>query len=125
MLPKKERLKDRRLFNLTFKKRQKRSSNLLTVYYLFPINKKDINYLPKTSFIAGLNIDKRATKRNQIKRRMREAYKLIKKKLITTNNNILSLCSVLIFIANPNIKSATFEQIRETMLDLLTKIRYE
>ena len=124
MLPKSERLKDKYLFNATFnigkKNRQKLNSNLLTIYYLF--KKKDINTLPRTSFICGLRIDKKANKRNLIKRRMRAAYQLIKKKLISTNKECLSSISVLIFIANPAIKDATFEQIKEMIQGLLARI---
>jgi len=115
MLPKKERLKDRYLFNLTFKKKNKLASNLLLLYYL--LNRKDINDLPKTAFIVGLSIDKRATKRNLIKRRMRAAYTLIKKKIESLNKT-----SVLIWIAKEGVKNATFKQIKESMEFLLKKL---
>lgn len=125
MLPKSERLKDKHLFNATFniakKNRQKLNSDIFSIYYLF--KKKDINTLPKTSFIAGLRIDKKAHIRNLVKRRMRASYQLIKKKLISTNKEYFSTVSVLIFVANPAIKDATFEQIKEKMHVLLGKIR--
>ena len=124
MLRKAERLKERYLFNVAFKlgrtKRQKINSNLLTLYYLF--KKKDINMLPKTAFIVGLNVDKRANKRNLVKRRMKAAYQLIKKKLANSTKSNLSDISVLIWIAHPAIKNATFEQIKCTEENLLNKL---
>ena len=123
MLPKSERLKDKYLFNVTFnigkKKKQRLNSNLLSLYYLF--KKNDINTLPKTAFIVGTRIDKKANKRNLIKRRMRSAYKLLKNKLISTNKTFS--ISVLIWIANPDIKNATFEQIKDTMYNLLGRVK--
>lgn len=122
MIPQSERLKDRRIFNLVFnpknQSKQRVSSSMLTLYY-YLFRKKDINMFPKVAFIVGVKIDKKSTKRNLIKRRMRAAYGLIKK---TDKMRILSF-SVLIWIANPGIKNATFEQIKSLMNSLLTKIR--
>lgn len=122
MIPQAERLKDRRIFNLVFNpknhSKQRVSSGMLTLYY-YLFRKKDINMFPKVAFIVGVKIDKRSTKRNLIKRRMRAAYGLIKK---TDKMRILSF-SVLIWIANPGIKNATFEQIKSSMNGLLAKVR--
>ena len=129
MLPKAERLKERYLFNLAFNlgksKRQKLNSPLLSLYYLF--RKKDINRLSKvispvkTAFVVGLRIDKKANKRNLIKRRMRAAYRLVMKNIANLNK-----LSVLIWIANPPVKDATFEQIKNSMENLLNKVvRFE
>ncbi|MBI3591729.1 MAG: ribonuclease P protein component [Candidatus Melainabacteria bacterium] len=124
MLAKPERLKEKYLFNIAFKKRQKVSSDLLSLYYLF--KRKDINKLNKSSvlskaaFIVGLRIDKRASRRNLIKRRMRSAYRLIRKKYFSENSK--NDLQALIWIANPNIKNATFEQIKSSMERLLNKL---
>ena len=115
MLPKNERLKDRYLFNLVFKKKIKLYSRFLTLYYLR--GKKDINMFPKSAFAVGLNIDKRATRRNLIKRRIREAYKIVKKKL--------PKISVLVWVANPPIKDATFIQVKDSVQNLLCKLEQE
>lgn len=121
MLQKSERLKEKHLFNVAFslgkKKKQKFSTNLLSLYYLF--GKKDIN---KSAFVVGVKIDKRATKRNLIKRRMISAYKLIKKINNGLNGN---KASVLIWVAHPEIKNATFEQIKDSMDKLLNKLRLD
>ena len=91
MLPKTERLKERNLFNLAFKlgktRNQKINSRLLSLYYLF--SKKDINMLNiKTAFIVGLRVDKKATTRNLIKRRMKASYQFLKKTLFKNKRNI-------------------------------------
>lgn len=122
MLGKSERLKDRYLFDVTFKigktKRQKLSSKYLLLYYLF--TKKDHpKCMPKTAFIVGLKVDKRATQRNLIKRRMRASYQLIKKKLINLNKNNLF---ALIWIANPEANTASYKEINQTMEKMLTSI---
>ena len=129
MLPKAERLKERYLFNLAFNlgksKRQKLNSSLLSLYYLF--RKKDISRFPKvispvkTAFVVGLRIDKKAVKRNLVKRRMRASYRLVMKNIANLNK-----LSVLVWIANPPIKDATFEQIKNSMDNLLNKVvRFE
>lgn len=124
-----ERLKDRHLFNLAFKKRLKLHSKLLTLYYL--LKKKDINRFdkgldfPKTAFAVGVNINKSAVKRNLIKRRIREAYKIVKKNLNLENNSggkRFQKISVLIWVANPAIKDATFIQVKDSVENLLNKL---
>ncbi len=113
MLKKSERLKNRFLFNLAFKKKQLVRSKYITMYYLFTNKTQKTNL--KTAFIVGLGVDKKATKRNQIKRRLRESYKQINK----PGFNI----SVLIWIANPPIKNVTFLEIKKTMQFLIEKIQ--
>ena len=51
---------------------------------------------------------------------MRSAYRLLRERLI--NNNKLKKISVLIWIANPNTKNATFKQIKDSMENLLRKL---
>ena len=120
MLSKTERLKERYLFNTAFnigkKNGQKLSSDLLLLYYLFKRIEQELQ-LPKCAFIVGIRVEKKANKRNLIKRRMRSVYRLFRERLI--NNNKLNKISVLIWIANPNIKNATFKQIKDSMDKLL------
>lgn len=122
MLQKSERLKDRYLFDVTFKigktKKQKLSSKYLLLYYLFNRKGQTVS-MPKTAFIVGLKVDKRATQRNLIKRRMRASYQLIKKKLINSNKNNLF---ALIWIANPEANAASYKEISQSMERMLTSI---
>lgn len=123
MLPKTERLKERYLFTTTFnigkKNGQRLSSDLLLLYYLFKKREQEIQ-LPKTAFIVGIKVENKANKRNLIKRRMRSAYRFFRERLIS--NSKLKKISVLIWIASPNIKNATFKQIRDSMENLLKKL---
>lgn len=124
MLPKSERLKEKYLFDLAFnlgkKRKQKINSDLLSLYYLY--RKKDINKsIPiKTAFIVGIRVDKKANRRNIVKRRMRAAYAVLMKKNL---NPLKNKVSVLIWIANPLIKDATFEQIKISMEKIITRLQ--
>ncbi len=124
MLSKTERLKERYLFNTAFsigkKNGQKLSSDLLLLYYLFRKKRESEVKLPKTAFIVGIKVEKKANKRNLVKRRMRSAYRVFRERLI--NNNNLKKISVLIWIANQNIKNATFKQIKDSMENLLRRL---
>lgn len=124
MLPKAERLKERYIFNIAFKKKQKISSPLITLYYF--LQRKDINRFkngersfPKAAFIVSTKIDKRATERNLIKRRMKAAYILLKKEIPTEKTSHIN---ALIWIANPSIKNVVFQGIKSAMNALITKL---
>ncbi len=120
MLQKSERLKERYLFTIAFKKKQRINSRLLTLYYLY--KRTDINTLPKVAFVVGVSINKKANKRNLIKRRMRAGYQLIKKKFINAENSRFNAISSLIWVANSPILGATFSQIKTTQDELLTRL---
>jgi ribonuclease P protein component len=124
MLPKAERLKEKYIFNIAFKKKQKISSPLVTLYYF--LEKKDINRFknkknafPKVAFIVSTKIDKRASQRNLIKRRMKAAYTLLKKNIPAEN---IRHINALIWIANPSVKNVDFQGIKSTMNALIIKL---
>lgn len=122
MLAKLERLKERHLLNAAFKKKQRLGSSILVLYYLTKKNDNNNQALPKVAFTVSTKVEKKANKRNLIKRRMRAAYQLIKKKLIGLNKNKFCNNLVFIWIASPSIKNATFEQIKASMENLLIKL---
>lgn len=124
MLAKEDRLKDRHKFNVAFKKKQVLRSDLLSIYYLY--DKKNLNEKissPKIGFVVSTKIDKRATARNLIKRRLREAFKLLKKPIILSKNeSLVYSVSVLILIVNPKISSASYIDIKNNLKTLLNKL---
>ena len=124
MLPKSESLKERYLFNLAFKKKQKVSSRLISLYYLFLDkkryeNSKSLEFFPKVAFVVSTKIDKRATLRNLIKRRMKASYKAIKANSEAIKKDKLL---ALIWIANIDIKDSKFAEIKFSMENLLNKL---
>lgn len=125
MLPKNERLKERYLFNIIFKKRRVIRSKLISLYYL--TRKKDTskNLLPKTAFIVGTKVDKRAVGRNLIKRRMRSSYKTFQRLITQESKDYTNEVSVLVWVANPQAKDATFLQVKEQMESLMGRLERE
>ena len=81
--------------------------------------KIDKNCPTRVGFVVSKKVHKRATKRNRLKRLMRENIRLmIKNKELTTLNDFQSL----IFMAKQNMLDKNFEEIRNTILILMDKI---
>lgn len=81
--------------------------------------KTDKNCPTRVGFVVSKKVHKRATKRNRIKRLMRENIRLmIKNKELASIDNYQSL----IFMAKQNILNKNFEEIRNTILILMDKI---
>lgn len=68
-------------------------------------------------FTAGKKISKLAVKRNTYKRKMREVVRLLLKE------NKVNKGVMMMFIAKPQIKDATFVDIQKDILDLIKKMR--
>ncbi len=81
----------------------------------------DSKYPAKAAFSVPKRIFKRAVKRNLLKRRMREAYRLNKLPLyefLTINNIKISL--LFVYLAKD---SKSFSEIENNMLDLVNKLK--
>ena len=79
------------------------------------------NYPTKSAFSVPKKIFKRAVKRNLLKRRMREAYRLNKLPLyefLTINNIKISL--LFVYLAKD---TKSFNEIEENILDLLQQLK--
>ncbi len=76
MIPKRNRLKKKKDFEETFKKGKRLKSEFLEIR-IRKVNKKD----KKIAFVAPVKAFKKATERNKMKRKMREAFKGLMKNL--------------------------------------------
>lgn len=116
MLKKKFRLRKNISFSATFRLKNCKSNDVLTLYK--GKNKTDQNIPTKVGFVVGKKIHKRAVKRNKIKRRLREIYIEAVK-----NNQALNLQDAvsLVFIAKSKILDLSFQEIKKSLLDLIQK----
>ncbi len=117
MLLKANRLKSKKAFDATYYNKNSVSDNLIILY---AGKLKDDKSCPtRVGFVVSKKIHKRATKRNRIKRLMRENIRLMfKNNELEIINNYQSL----VFIARNDILDKNFNDIRNTILNLLKKM---
>lgn len=118
MLPKQYRLKNKKAFDATYKQKQAVSDNLLTMY----IGKKktDTAFPTKIGFVVSKKLHKRATKRNRIKRLVREACRLeIKNNALKNANKYMSL----IFLPKAAALNANFHLVQNSVKTLISRVR--
>jgi ribonuclease P protein component len=114
MLKKNLRLKKNTAFSATFKLKNCKSNNILTIY--LGKQKNNDNIPTKAGFIVSKKIHKRAVKRNKIKRRLREIFsKCLKNHSFPIIEQSLSI----IFIANSKSLDADFKTLEQATLNLL------
>ena len=117
MLPKQYRLKNKKAFDATYKQKQVVSDNLLTMY----IGKKktDTAFPTKIGFVVSKKLHKKATKRNRIKRLVREACRLeIKNNALKNANKYMSL----IFLGQQKALESDFKMVKQTIFELLLEL---
>lgn len=81
--------------------------------------KEDKNCPTRVGFVVSKKVHKRATKRNRIKRLMRETIRLMLK---NNETEILDKYQSLIFIAKSNMLENNLEDTKNTILTLLNKL---
>lgn len=116
MLPKEERLKNKKDFDKVFKLKHSVATPFLIAYFKKKHTNED-NELPKVGFVVAKKVHKKASKRNKIKRRMREAYRIYKKE----NLNLIEHFNSIIFIARPAIFGEDYNQVNESIIKCLKK----
>ena len=115
MLPKEERLTKNTEFSFVYRKRKSVANSLLILYVG---NKKQDNTMPtKAGFVVGKKVHKSAVKRNKIKRRLREAYKDLRKK----EDFRLKDYRNLIVIARPAIIESDYNKIYNALENCIKK----
>ncbi len=112
MLNKKYRLKNKVAFYATYKQNRSVSDGL---FVLYAGRIKEENEETKFGFVVSKKVHKRAVKRNYIKRRAREAVKLIIK-----SGYEFKFKSIII-LAREGALDKSFKQIEESIFDLIKK----
>ncbi len=115
MLPKDERLTKNIEFVKTYNIKRSVSNSLLILY----VGQKNKNpqYPTKVGFVVGKKIHKKATKRNRIKRHIREAFKKYKIKHPEYNNYWYSI----IFLARNDSLDTDFNQVYNAVENCINK----
>ncbi|MDD3594213.1 MAG: ribonuclease P protein component [Candidatus Gastranaerophilales bacterium] len=115
MLAKKYRLKKNFEFRITYLQKQYTHSGLCSLN--IGKAKPDEAYTTRVAFVVSKKIDKRASKRNLIKRRMREAYR----SFLQDENFDFQRWKTMIFMAKKECLNADFFQIKNSMLECIKK----
>jgi len=108
MLPKKNRLKKKKDFERVFKGGKSFKKGFLILR--FKENDLKIN---RFGFVVSKKISKKAVKRNQIKRRLRE--------VVRSNIDFYKKGFDLVYISLPGLEKQNFQKIKDTILFLLNK----
>ncbi len=108
MLPKKNRLKKEKDFQEIFKKGRSFKEKFLVIKF-----RKNQTKVNRFGFIVSKKVSKKAVKRNQIKRRLRE--------VVRKNINDYQKGYDVAFIALPGLGNADFKEIKNVVLKLLKK----
>jgi len=114
MLPKEYRLKKRTAFAATYRTGKTLHYGGITVF----IGKEKENDIPtKIGFVVSKKIHKRAVKRNQIKRKMRESCRLLIKE-----GKISAKYLSLIFVASSKLLSKNYNEINSAIKNLAERL---
>jgi ribonuclease P protein component len=114
MLPKINRIKKKKDFEIIFKNSKIFKTNL----FIFRIAKNNLK-LNRFGFVVSLKVSKKATVRNKIRRRLTEAIKIEIKNMPLEAQ--VKIGTDLVIIALPGIEKREFSEIKETINNALIK----
>lgn len=127
MLPQAERLKRAGLFQRVFSARKAVSSEIISLNVL-PKQGRVSARMPLVGFVASKKIWSKASDRNRAKRRLREAYQLLKKSLSQGGDSqegvgdpAIAQWYAIVFVAQEKLLEARFEDILKSMQLILEK----
>lgn len=112
MLPKENRLTD----DHDFRRVKRLGKRYHGSVFSLTVAPQKVVTAPRFGFVVSTRIDKRATVRNQIKRRLREA---VRSSLINVSKGF-----DLVFVVRPDIKSASYEEISAEVDKVLSKVSF-
>ncbi len=112
MLPKINRIKKKKDFEIIFKKGASLKNNLFILRFV----KNNLNQ-NRFGFVVSQKISKKATIRNKIRRKLTEAIKIQAKNIKTGTDSVL--------IALPGIEKKEFSEIKEVLNNALIKAKIE
>jgi len=108
MLPKINRIKKKKDFEIIFKNSKSFKNNL----FIFKITKNNLG-LNRFGFVVSQKVSKKATVRNKIRRRLAEA--------IRARIKDIKIGTDLVLIALPGIEKKEFSEIKEAINNMLIK----
>lgn len=117
MLPRNERLKKKKDFDKAFGPGLSVATHHL-VTYILPKSNTSSEELTQVGIIVAKKVNKKATTRNKIKRRIREAYKTLKQ----SQPELVHNAGALIFIARPAIQNLNYLEILNNVKICLKRV---
>jgi len=126
VLPSKERLRRQSLFERAYKARMVINADAFSLYVVprrpSPhqaklANAKNNDLLPLAGFVVGKKVSKSACVRNKVKRRLRESYRLVRRRFE------LNQLYALVFVIHPQALHLSWEQINNALLRSLDRAK--
>ena len=120
MLQKKYRLKNRKAFNATYKIGNSYHKGGITLFCGKIKTEAQQHFPTKIGFVVSKKINKRAVKRNRIKRLMRESMRLHIK---SVGENFDTKYISMIFVSSSKLLDKNFNYIKNNINELMEKVK--
>lgn len=125
MLPSRERLRRKSVFQRAYKERRHVSSPQVSLYVLPKLSHPGNNekWRPLVGFVVSKKTARNASARNRVKRQTREAYRKLSRALFDGAKEHISLSSfyALVFVVHPKAINSTFDEIFQAVESCLIR----